>query len=583
MAISNQLKVAFNYQLIDNAFDFYLVSTTEKYIPFGAKCLDFENGRIESLSFENGKSLYIMLKKDRFSKIELVSVLDNEKLMAKKVESNDVPRHILFRLFLYSLNNFNSNKLSFNNLTGKFYIFKPEWMKKNRSSFTAIGLNVDSDMNVIVEAATFAKYSLFKKSKKINDYPKYVFSNKNCSLKRVFEVDSDDVYIKKGIYNKKAEVPFFTMSKENLKDNKVYYFYHALDLLKRKYGEMISVSLKEIEVSKTIGIERDKLFMDHALREIEKMEFNIANIVDGAEYEEEFDSLFCKLSETIGSSKIATSKTIDIDKVNVLLIHNREYYEQMEYPDPYKSFERSAVIQCITVEDSAEKIVSDNEAITNTIIKEIVIKNDILNKKFISLDNWSSYNFDCDWIFGKEKNGKHYFIIIHPDGSFDLYSKFDDFSLFEEDILNECSDYLTDNKGKEKTIIATTKGDINVITRTNRYPVPAKEIFEQEVLSRSQEARERFLSGVVDINLYEEDLSLYYSVGIKGSGMNTKIIRAPHLYKVEVISGNNIMTDILSTLSATFVKYKSFTVLPYPVKYLNEYILMEESKIALNQ
>jgi hypothetical protein len=61
------------------------------------------------------------------------------------------------------------------------------------------------------------------------------------------------------------------------------------------------------------------------------------------------------------------------------------------------------------------------------------------------------------------------------------------------------------------------------------------------------------------------------------------MIRAPHLYKVDAISGENIMTDILSTLSATFVKYKSFTVLPYPVKYLNEYILMEESKIALNQ
>ena len=40
----------------------------------------------------------------------------------------------------------------------------------------------------------------------------------------------------------------------------------------------------------------------------------------------------------------------------------------------------------------------------------------------------------------------------------------------------------------------------------------------------------------------------------------------------------NVSLDvILSTLSATFVKYKSFTVLPYPVKYLNEYILMIES------
>ena len=328
------------------------------------------------------------------------------------------------------------------------------------------------------------------------------------------------------------------------------------------------------EVVKTIGVERDKLFMNYALDEIKRMEINLVNVVDGAEYEEEFDTLTDKIQESIGVCDINTSKKIEKDKANIVLIHNKEYYEQLEYPDPHKNFERSTLVQCVTVEDSAEKIINDNEAIINTIIKEVVIKNDILNKKDISLDNWASYGFTCDWIFGKEKDGKHYFIVIHPNGSFELYNKLDDFSSFDIDILNECSDYLTDNKGKEKTIIASTDGNINVITRTNRYPLPEEEIFEQEIISRSKEARDRFLSGVVDINLYED--GLHYSVGIKGSGMNTKVIRAPHLYKVEVVSGKNITEDILSTLSATFVKYKSFTVLPYPVKYLNEYILMIE-------
>ena len=67
MAICNQLNVRFNRQEIDNIFDFYLINTTEKYIPFGAKCLDFETGKIESLAFENGKSLYLMLKKEILS------------------------------------------------------------------------------------------------------------------------------------------------------------------------------------------------------------------------------------------------------------------------------------------------------------------------------------------------------------------------------------------------------------------------------------------------------------------------------------------------------------------------------------
>lgn len=576
MAICNQLNVSFNYQQIDNEFEFYLISTTEKYIPFGAKCLDFESGKIESLAFENGKSLYIMLKRNRFSKMELVKRLDNEKLFLKQINALEIPEYILFRLFLYSLNNFNSDNLSFNNLTGKFYIFKPEWMKKNKSSFTAIGINVDSDMNIVVEAATFAKYSLFKKSKKLDEYPKYVFSKKNCSLKRVFDIISDEVYIKKGIYNKKAEVPFFAMSKNNLENNKVYYLYFILDLLKNKYYNLIDFSINEIDIVKAIGVERDKLFMNYALEEIKEMKINLVNFVDGAEFEEEFDSLACKIQEKTGVENTITNKEIEKDKANIMLIHNKDYYEQLKYVDPYKTFDRSALIQCVTVEDSAEKIINDNEAIVNTIIKEVVIKNDILNKKTISLDNWAAYGFTYDWIFGKEKDGKHYFIVIHPDGSFELYNKLNDFSSFDKEILNECSDCLTDNKGKEKTIIATMEGNINVITRTNRYPLPAKEIFEEKVLSRGKEAREKFLSGVVDINLYENNS--FYSVGIKGNGMNTKIIRAPHLYKVEVISGENIIENVLLTLSATFVKYKSFTVLPYPVKYLNEYILMMDSE-----
>lgn len=575
MAICNQLKVDFQYMQIDSEFDFYLISTTEKYIPFGAKCLDFEGGKIESLAFENGKSLYIMLRKKRLSKVELVKQLDNEKLFIKQISASGIPNYILFRLFLYSLNNFSSENLSFNNLTGKFYIYKPEWMKKNRSSFTAISINVDLEMNILTEAATFAKYSLFKKNKKLTEYPKYVFSNKNCSLRRVFDVSSDEVYIKKGIYNKKTEIPFFIMNKEGLTNSKVYYLYYTLDLLKRKFKGMMGFSFNAISVSMSIGIERDKRFMEYALQEMGNLEVNFVNLVEGSEFEEEFEDLTCKIYESIRTSNIKISKGIEKVKANILLIHNKEYYEQLEHPDPYKTFDRSIVVQCVTVEDSAEKIIDDNDAIINTIIKEVVIKNDILCKKRISLDNWSDYGFSCDWIFGKEKDGKHYFIVIHPDGSFELYNKVDDFSLFDVEILNKCSDYLTDNKGKEKTIIASANGDINVITRTNRYPLPSKEIFEQEVLSRSKEFREKFLSGVVDINLYEN--GAYYSVGIKGSGMNTKIIRAPHLYKVEVVSGKNIMENILSMLSATFVKYKSFTVLPYPIKYLNEYILMTES------
>ena len=47
-------------------------------------------------------------------------------------------------------------------------------------------------------------------------------------------------------------------------------------------------------------------------------------------------------------------------------------------------------------------------------------------------------------------------------------------------------------------------------------------------------------------------------------------------YNINVIKGQNFIEDILETMAVSFVKYKSFTVMPYPTKYLNEYILICE-------
>lgn len=584
MAICNRLSVSYNFKNIDADYDFYMISTCDKFIPFGAKCLDISNGiRAESIAFENGRSMYVLTRKGVTNRIELTKNLNDEKLSIKKIDPNNIPSYLLFRLFLYSLNNFESDKLSFNNLTGKFYIYNPAWMKKNRSSFIAIGINVDQNMNITLEAATFAKLSLFKENKKLNEYPKYIFANKNNALKRVFDKKVyEEIYIKKGIFNKKAEIPFLSLDQKNVRDSKVFFLYYVLDLMSKKCSDYLSFSFSGIDVLSTIGTEKDNNFIDVASREFSRQDVTFVNLTSESEYIEEFKDLVkaicCKVE-----IKSLIGEAINDSTTNIVLIHNKEFYEQNKYQDLYKSFNRKTVIQCITVEDSAEKIIDDNEAIINSIIKEVVIKNDIINKGKISLDDWNSYGFETDYIFGKEKDGKHYFMIVHPDGSFCFYNKTNDLTLFNVDILNDCSDYLTDNKGKEKTIIANQEGDINVITRTNRFPLPDKEIFELPTISRSREAREKYFSGLVDITLYKQNEKTYYSSSIKGSGMQAKIIRAPHLYEVDVVKGKNIMPDILAMLSVTFVKYKSFTVLPYPIKYLNEYILMCENQSINNQ
>ena len=205
----------------------------------------------------------------------------------------------------------------------------------------------------------------------------------------------------------------------------------------------------------------------------------------------------------------------------------------------------------------------------------MIIKDDIIHRKSISLDEWSSFGFKTNFIFGKERDGIHYFLIVRPDGSFEFKKKINNLQPFKDKILDKCSDFLTNNKGKEKIVISDSIGNTIIISRTSMFMLPNKELFTLPAISRGKEAREQYLSGVTDINLYDFNNESFYSVGIRGNGMQTTIPKASHLYQVNVIEGQNFIYDLLATMAVSFVKYKSFTVVPYPIKYLNEYILME--------
>ena len=85
------------------------------------------------------------------------------------------------------------------------------------------------------------------------------------------------------------------------------------------------------------------------------------------------------------------------------------------------------------------------------------------------------------------------------------------------------------------------------------------------------------MAGITDINLYDGDDSVLYNVGVIGKGMNSSLPKGSVLYRASVIKGRNMVESLLESMSVMFVKYNSFTVLPYPIKYLREWVEMEES------
>ena len=212
MAISNKLFVSFNHAKINEAFDFYQIVTIDKYINSGSYVIDkpIEQLRAESVTFDGGRSLFVMFKKGMITRYELADAIEDDKLSLKQVTSNELKDYILFRLFLFSLNNFKFDNNKFNNITGKFYITNPSWMSKNRDTFKSLNITVDQSLSIVAEASTFTRLSLFPNKKSLSDYPKYVFSNKNNALKRILHPEvEDEVYVRKSLFGAKAEIPFF--------------------------------------------------------------------------------------------------------------------------------------------------------------------------------------------------------------------------------------------------------------------------------------------------------------------------------------------------------------------------------------
>ena len=579
MAISNRLLVDFNHKAINAEYDFYQIITTDKYINNGSYVIDkpLVQLRAESVAFDNGRSLFVMFKKGMITRYELAEAIEDEKLSLKQLQSFEIKEYILFRLFLFSLNNFTFEENKFNNVTGRLYITNPVWIPKNRNTFKALSITVDQTMCIIAEATTFTKLALFPNKKSLLNYPKYDFSNKNNALKRVLHSETEEVYVRKSLFGDKAEIPFFEFSTKKIKHNKVFFIYSALDFLKKKFDGLLSFEFETIGIIKTLGRSRDDKIDDLVKDVVSFKSINLVNWSNSSEYDDQFEDIV-KLFADGKIAPITNKNCIEKGIYNVVYLHHKEYYEQHNFNDPYSNLPPNEVIQHITVEDSANKIINDSKAIYNTVLKELLIKDDIINRKKISLDNWPSFGFENDYIFGKEKDGIHYFIQVKKDGSFELVNRVNNLSSSGNKLIDKCSNYLTDNKGKEKTVIADSEGNVIVISRTPMFTLPNQLIFSLSEISRSKDSRDELLSGVVDINLYEINGKSFYSVGIQGYGMQTSIPKASHLYQIDVIEGTNFIESILETMAVSFVKYKSFTVLPYPIKYLNEYILMKGEK-----
>lgn len=575
-------------------YDFFYLETCEKYIKRGAYILDvvsMDRG-VKAVKFEFGKRLLVMLEANSNNVQKLKSVLqeveEGSKYSILQVFPREIEEPVMVQLLLNALGSYDSEFLRFNNLTGHLYCYHEAWLKHGKEKATdviwkvpTLEISVDKNMCLHLNVRTFISEKLRNKinfgKKKFEDYPKYVFSAKR-TLRRKLGSDNDTCFIIRQVDGTKSEIPFLDLqSEEKFAKTKMGVLQDTIQRFNQKYEGMAKLDFDAKEIAERVDYTK-KAARENQARIKEVLTKTGICIVD--QIGDEYSQMFCANIQELLKSKYdvvaSMSKQVKKDKLNICLIHNAEYYDGVN--DPHDKVYEGVAVQHITFENFADS----SEFAVSTVVQELLVKRDLAEGK-ITLFDWSALGFEQDVLFGmeEEKDGinRYFFIRIKPDGTFRIREQ--ENTLFE---MNEYSAYVdifeeAKTRGENvKGIIKTEDGNINVIKDTGLFTVPKIDVI-QELLSegdnklRGKEKREELLLSCLDIKLYEEDGNQYYLVGTIGEGMRANIQRASVVRKIEGYNGAPIMFErLLPLMNVSFVRNGQLTVVPFPFKYLREYL-----------
>lgn len=587
---TNKLIAKINRDEYEQRYDIFLISTSEKYIRRGAFIIDapFLCNNVIAIYFESGQKFYVMMNKDDTNKKLLKKVMEEsdggDVFTVTVVSPHDVDDNILVQLLLNSLATYELDFMKFNNLTGHLYCFHPKWVKKSRNGnqytimkVPCLEFKVSDDMILMMQVHTFTSELLrnhisFKK-KKFEEYPKYVFSANN-TLRRKLKGDTGNSFIMRQTDGAKTEIPFMNIQdNESFDTCKMGILANIIEEFDCKFGEFCNVEFASID--NYTSLEMNRVIARENEYNIKRvLESSLIRIVDGIG--DEYSEVFCKELQRRLKEKYSITASIGRryakNALNVCVIHNAIYYDGME--DPHKVKHDECAVQHITLEDFMGSV----EFALSTVIHELLIKNDICQGS-ISLFDWAKLGIEENIAFGireeDEEGSRYFFMEVKPDGSFSFNEQ--TLNLFELNQYSECVEIFEDNPAV-CGIIKGASGDINVISDTNLITIPEiKEIKNELIVGNTQLRgkikRAELLSSVLDIKLFNYDGDQYYFVGTIGEGMRTKVVTAANIRKIETYKCVNLMfEDLLPLMNVTFVRNGQLTIVPFPFKYLREYI-----------
>lgn len=588
---TNKINCDINPITLAEKYDFFKLSTSDEHFKGGAQILDapvVENN-IQAVYFECGKSFYIMMLSSRSNRAQLKKLLQTvdggNKISFEKIEVTSLQKNILIQLLLNGIDNSSDDILKFNNLTGHLYCTHPNWFVTRKVSsldtiikIPCLEIRLSNDCELCLKVHTLTSEHLKRKitfhKKKFEDYPKFVLSDMN-TLRRRLKNETATSYIMRQTDGKKTDIPFLNIqSKEQFDCSKMGVLCNIKRRFNKKYAGLCSIEFESVSETSFLNHKKkqDKIFSAVANEYLLNHKIHIVDLIGDKD-----SQIFCgemvNLLKKHYNVKASIGKRLTKDSLNIVLIHNAAYY--IDGDDPHNKTHKGFVVQHITFEDYAK----DSKFALKTVLNELMIKDDLEHGR-IALFNWPSLGID-NVSFGirKEINGidRFFFMDIASDGAFHISEQ--ELDLFNMNEYFSCLRIFEDNK-KIRGIIQDSQGKINVIADTDWFTIPEIEMISDKLSSgnnklRGKDARESLLSAVLDIHTFnlQNENGTYYFVGGIGDGMRPKIQCAANIRKIERIDdAPDMLPKLLPLMDVTFVRNGQLTVLPFPFKYLREYI-----------
>ncbi|MGN0607506.1 MAG: hypothetical protein ACI4JM_13395 [Oscillospiraceae bacterium] len=586
---TNKVFPHFDYCEIDNQYDIFCLETSKKYINRGAQIIDAPllNKNVKAVLFEKGRRFYVLLKRSSDNLSNLKSVLSDTEygssISISHRKSNEISDHQLLQLLINGLASKNHPLLRFNNLTGHLYVFMPEWIKKGKEnivwSIPTLEIKALEDCVIKLNVRTFTSTKLKNKitfvKKQFDEYPKYVLSSDNYLRRKTTEDKENKLpdFIPRQIDNQKNGITFLNIS--NIKAyeaTKIGVLTKVVESFNSRYLGMARIEFQTIEKFTTIDTKATAKENESSVKLfLSDRRIKIIDCVNNQQ-----SKMFCQniadmIFEKYGC-KVKLGSRLDPNELNIRLIHNKEYYDSTQN-DPHQDDLSGYAVQHVTFEDFSH----NSKYAVSTVIHELIVKDDISKGK-ISLFDWSKLEFDKDVAFGislEGENPRYYFMTVKPDGKF-VFSE-QQMDLFEMNEYSTCVKIFDDDK-QVNGVIRFAEDDILVIRNTEMFTLPEFQELNEELKNgntalRSKDCRDEYLASVTEIRSYHDNNMDYYFVGVCGSGMRPTVQNSAVIRCVEQVkTGNRDFSRLLPLMNVSFVRNGQLTVIPFPFKYLREYV-----------